>query len=440
VILFIVISLIAAHEARSWITGPVVIAVMLGGALLTAAFGWPLLRLPNVIMTPWRGRWAVGVRHGVRNLTRPGFRPLAAVIAIAAAAQLMATMSTYRTSLSADLQGGQSKRPGTFCIDVAGDEVDSFRQWAEKEFHVTPSVSPIILGRLRAINGNELNKKESATRDGERRQFMRSREQRLSWRQTLSPDEEIIAGTFMTNNPDRVEASLEQRFADNIGAKLDDVISLDIQGVSILATVTSIRRVRWANLQPNFFILLSPHVLSDAPGNWVASIPVLPPADQQRLIGAMAVKFPGVTAFDVAEIGGKLHEMLERISLAVNFLGWFCLAAGILVLIGIGIGTARARRGDAALLAVLGAGPPVLLSSITTEFACLAGIAGFCGIGFGIIHAYVVLQMMLGLTIVVPWQDLLLLFAVIVSVGVAAGLYACRQVFTVRPLVVLRDE
>ena len=438
--LLVVIAIIAAYEARSWITGPAVIGVLVGGALLTAVFGWPLLRLPNMLMAPWRGRWAVGLRHGVRNLTRPGFRPLAAVIAIAAAAQLMATMATYRTSLSLDLQGGQSQRPGTFCIDIAADEVEQFREWAKNEFHVEASLSPIVLGRLRAINGKESSKKDSATREGDARRFMRGREQRLSWRTNLGPDEEIVAGVYMKDDPERIEASLEQRFAGNIGAKLGDLLSLDVQGVPILAKVTSIRRVRWANLQPNFFILLSPHVLNEAPGNWVASIPVLAPVDQQRLIGVMAVQFPGVTAFDVAEIGGKLHEMLDRISLAVNFLGWFCLAAGILVLIGIGIGTARARRSDAALLAVLGAKPVVLFSSITAEFACLAGIAGLCGMAFGVVHAYVVLQMILGLQITVPWNELLVLVLVIILVGIAAGLLACRQVFSVRPLIVLRDE
>ncbi len=440
VCLLIVIVIIAAYEARSWITGPVVIGVLVGGAFLTTIIGWPLLRLPNMLMAPWRGKWAVGLRHGVRNLTRPGFRPLAAVIAIAAAAQLMATMATYRTSLSLDLQGGQSQRPGTFCIDISADEVEQFREWTKKEFHVEASLSPIVLGRLRAINGKETSKKDSATREGDTRRFMRGREQRLSWRTHLGPDEEIVAGAYMKDDLAQIEASLEQRFAGNIGAKLGDLLSLDVQGVPILAKVTSIRRVRWANLQPNFFILLSPHVLSDAPGNWVASIPVLTPTDQQRLIGVMAVQFPGVTAFDVAEIGGKLHDMLDRISLAVNFLGWFCLAAGILVLIGIGIGTARARRSDAALLAVLGAKPLVLFSSITAEFACLAGIAGLCGMAFGVVHAYVVLLMILGLQITVPWNELFALVLVIVLVGIAAGLFACRQVFSVRPLIVLRDE
>jgi putative ABC transport system permease protein len=439
-LLLAVIVMIAAYEAHSWITGPLVIMVLVGGAVLTAAIGWILLRVPNLLMASWRGRWSVGLRHGVRNLTRPGFRPLAAVIAIAAATQLMATMATYRTSLTQDLQGGHSQRPGTFCIDIAADEAETFRLWVQQEFHAEASLSPIVLGRLRAINGKESPSNQSRTREGERARVMSGREQRLSWRTSLGPDEEIVAGQFMREDSERIEASLEQRFAADIGAQVGDLLSLDVQGVPILATVTSIRRVRWANLRPNFFMLLSPSVLREAPGNWVASIPVLAPAEQQRFTGALSVKFPTVTAFDVAEIGGKLQLMLERLSLAVNFLGWFCLAAGILVLIGIGIGTARARRSDAALLAVLGARPRVLFSSISAEFACLAGIAGICGVILGVAHAYIVLSWMLNLPITVPWVELMILALAIIVSGIVSGLFACRQVFMVRPLIVLRDE
>ncbi len=431
---------VAAMEARSWRTGPAVVGLLVLGALITTGIGWPLLYLPALLINYWRGRSAVGIRHGLRNMTRPGFRPLAAIIAIAAAAQLMATMATYRVSLTDDLSGGTAKRPGTFCIDIQSDQIDEFRDWCNQQFHVTPSTSHMVMARLRAINGKTPNQQTGDTREGERQRFMRGREQRLSWRTTLGQDEIIMAGKFMEENGELVEASLEQRFANNIGAELGDTLTFDIQGVELEAKVTSIRSVKWANMRPNFFILLSPHALRDAPGNWVAAIPALPEAQQKQVIGELAQRFPSVTAFDVAEIGGKLHEMITRISQAVTFLGWFCLAAGIVVLIGIGIGTARARRGDAALLSVVGAGPGVLFSSITAEFATLAGLAAIIGTLLGIGHAYLVLKLLLDLQLTIPWTELTLLIVTITSIGVMAGLFACRHVFTVRPLVVLRDE
>jgi putative ABC transport system permease protein len=431
---------VAAYETRSWRIGPVVIGLLVLGAIGTAIIGWPLLRLPSLILNFWHGRWSVGIRHGLRNLTRPGFRPLSAIVAIAAAMMLMAAMAVYRVSLSDELTGGNAQRPGTFCIDVQDDQVDDFRAWVTTTYAVEPSLSQMVLGRLRTINGVPPKSSRTDTRENERRTFMRGREQRLSWRKELGADETIIAGEFMDNDSTRVEASLEQRFAGSIGAKMGDVLAFDIQGVTLEATVTSIRSVQWANMRPNFFILLSPHALRDAPGSWVASIPALPPAQQRQVIGTMAQRFPSIMAFDVAEISSKLHEMLQRISLAVTFLGWFCLGAGILVLIGIGIGTARARRSDAALLSVLGGQPVVLFSSIAAEFASLALIAGVIGTAFGSLFAYTMLRIFIELPVIIPWPDLALLLATTVAVGVLAGLFACRHVFTVRPLVVLRDE
>jgi putative ABC transport system permease protein len=437
------VMVLAAVEARSWRTGPAVVAALMVGGLVTAAMGWILLRLPGMATRGLRGRW-FGLRHGLRNLTRPGFRPLAAVVAIAAAAQLLAAMATYRASVSADLAAGAgNNRPGWFCIDLQSDQVQEFTTFVREKYGVEVDTSPMVRARLRTINGSEPEMAEGrsrATREAERGQFMRGREQRLSWRDQLGPDETIVAGHWMGDDPMLIEASLEQRFAKDIGARLGDVLSFDIQGVPLQATVTSIRAVRWANLRPNFFILLSPHALGDAPQSWVAAIPRITDARAAGLVGALTIRFPNLTVFDVGEIGERLGTVVEHIGLTVRLLGYFCLAAGMLVLVGIGIGTAWARRSDAALLAVLGGTRRTLALSIIGEFAALGLIAGGCGLLLGLLHARVVLATMFELQLVVPWMELGLLLGAIVTVGMAAGLIACRQVFTLRPLAVLREE
>ena len=135
-----------------------------------------------------------------------------------------------------------------------------------------------------------------------------------------------------------------------------------------------------------------------------------------------------------------LTVVVENISMAVRFLGWFCLAAGLLVLAGIGLSTARARRADAALLGVLGGTRRTLLASLLAEFGCLGLVAGVIGLGLGVLQAQLLLVFLLDLRLLVPWSELALVLAGIVAVGALAGLAACRQVFTLRPLAVLREE
>lgn len=441
ILLVAVVLMVAAHEARSWRTGPLIVMSLMAGGTLTALICWPALYLPRLIACRLFARRAFGLRHGLGNLIRPGFRPLAAVVAIAMAAQLLSAMATYRASLTADIaHGGDGQRPGWFCLGLESDQVSDFAAVVREQCGVEPLLSPMVVARLKSINGTEPAQVGGGTREAERERFMRGREQRLSWRAELGPDETIVAGDWMPADGERVEASLEKRFAGNIGAQLGDVLTLDVQGVPIQATVTSIRVVRWLNLRPNFFILVSPHALKEAPQSWIAAVPKPDDGRGSGLVAALATKFPNVTAFDIGDIGSKLGVVVERISLAVRFLGWFCLGAGILVLIGIGIGTGRQRRGDAALVAVLGGTRRTIFASITAEFATLGAIAAFCGIACGLLQAHVAFGLVLELEVVEPWAELLGIFGGIVVIGALSGLAACRSVFTCHPLAVLREE
>lgn len=433
--------LLAVIEAHSYVSGSIMIVALVFGAGITAGLGWLALRVPVRLVRGLSGRLGVGLRHGLGNLTRPGFRPLAAVVAIAAAAQLLGTMATYHASLGQELDPARREDlPGHFVIDVQADQVAAFSAWTLLGYGVEPQLSPMVRGRLRSVNGTSSKTGSGTTREAEGRQFMRSREQNLSWRDKLGADETIIAGKWMSDDPQRVEASLERRFAADIGAKLGDRVVFDVQGVDVEATVTSLRAVRWAGMKPNFFVLLSPHALRDAPQVWVAAVPRLPVAHRARFAADLTAGFPGVTVFDVGEAGERLSMVVENISMAVRFLGWFCLVAGLLVLAGIGLSTARARRADAALLNVLGGTRGTLFASLCAEFGCLGLVAGVVGLGLGVFQAWIMLVLLLDLRLLVPWSEMALLLVGIVVIGALAGLAACRQVFHLRPLVVLREE
>ncbi len=440
-LLLAAVMTVAAHETHSWRMGPSIVGILVVSGLFIALMGWLVLKIPLQLARLTLGSRAFAVRHGLANLTRPGFRPLAAVVAIALAAQLLGTMASYRASLSAELSNGSNdQRPGWFILGLEADQVSDFTSMVRTTSGVEPLLSPMVMARLKGINGNKTKTENGDTPDAERERFMRGREQRLSWRTSLGPDETIVSGTWMSADTTLIEASLEQRFASTIGAHLGDTLTLDIQGVPLQAKVTSLRSVRWANLRPNFFILLSPHALKGAPQSWIAAVPRMTDGRATTFVTTLATTYPNVTSFDIGELGEKLFVVIERIDLAVRFLGWFCLGAGILVLIGIGIGTGRQRRGDAALLAVLGGTRRTVAISICAEFATLGAIAGMGGLALGIVYSRLVLTTMLDLRLVVPWTEFGMTFAAIIAISVLSGLAACRSVFTQHPLTILREE
>ncbi len=430
---------IAALEARSWVLGPMFVGILAVGSAINAGLGalslWSIARLKPRL-------FGFGIRHGLANLGRPGFRPVAALVALAAAAQLLATMTAHRASLDRELDlTGRSSLPGFFAVDVQDDQVDDFRALLAKEFKLSDvALSPVVRARLTAINGATPSGGDDATREAERNRFMRRREQNLSWRN--APDElaeHISAGRWMSSDGKRVECSLEQRFAKNIGAKLGDTLAFDVQGVPVDAVVTSLRTVRWASLRPNFFVLLSPHALIGAPTMWIAAIPQVQPDDRARLPGVLAAHFPNVTAFDIADTGARVTAVIDRVVLAVRGVAALALVAGLAVLIGVALSTARARRTDASLIAVLGGGRRTLLASLTAEFAVLGLVAAALGSGQGVLHAWAVAAWF-ELRLTVPLGELALLAGGIALAATIAGVLACRQAITAPPLAVLRDE
>ena len=85
------------------------------------------------------------------------------------------------------------------------------------------------MARIRAVNEQAVDPDSYGEgRDAERRQWALSREQRLSWREELGPDEEIIAGTWMSADSEN-EVSISDNFAESAGLEMGDRILIDIQ-------------------------------------------------------------------------------------------------------------------------------------------------------------------------------------------------------------------
>ena len=442
---------VAALETRSWVLGPMVVAGLVVGALVTSLVGGLVLRL-LARFTGFHGRAGFALRHGFANLARPGFRPGSALVAISLAALLFGVLAVHQYSLQRELDPSRAALPSLFAIDVQDDQRDDLLKLVADAGGDRGGVvlAPIIHGRYRgrtgeaagAVPGGDPAKPATrpSTREGERERFFRDREQNISWREQLGPDETIVAGRWIDDAATEVEASLEQGWAKRLGLHLGDRIHFDVQGVQIDATITSLRKVRWMGLHPNFFILLSPHALRDAPATWVASLPPMDAATRMQVQRLISERVPNVTAFDVASAGAQINAVIARVVLAVRAIGLFCLGAGLAVVVGIALSSARGRRADAALLKVLGAGNGVIALSIFAEFAAIGAVACVLGLGESLGLAQMLLAGPLDLPLAVPWVPMVGLGVGVTALCAVVGVVACRPVFTQKPLAVLREE
>ncbi len=426
---------LAGIEARSFAVGGLLIAALIAGALATAVIGSLALRA----LVRLRPR-SFALRHGLANLVRPGFRPLAALVTISLACLLFSSLAIYQESLGQEIaEAAGGGLPSLFAIDIQGDQHEEFKAFVESEPGLGQvSMSPQVMARYRGRSRGGVRAEAAGAGASDSERWARDREQRLSYREQPSADDRLLKGRWIDDRAGTVEASLEWHYAERLGAALGDVLDFDVQGVPVSATVTSLRAVRWASLRPNFFILLSPHALRDAPQTWVASLPALDAGARSRIQASLAARFPGVSTFDVSEAAARFAELVGRIGAAVRFIGAFTLVAGLAVLAGVAVSSARERRADAALLKVLGAGWRTLALSLFCEFAALGALSGVLGAGQAVPLAWA-LTSRFDLPLSVPFPALALLIAVVALASAAAGLLACRQVFSARPLAVLRE-
>ncbi|HEX6904943.1 MAG TPA: FtsX-like permease family protein [Thermoanaerobaculia bacterium] len=417
-----------------------------GVAAVTAALAgaaWLVSRLagrvPREISPAWARVW---LRHGLSALARPGAAAGGAIVALGLGVLVVLAMSLVERRLAAQLAADfPTDAPSAFLIDIQPE------QWPGVERVLTRSGAekiqsvPVVMARLAAIDGvtsEELVRRARGSgREGGRRWAL-TREQRLTYMRHLPEDNEIIAGALWSD-PEAAEVSVEQEFADDMGLKLGSLLRFNIQGVPVDVKVTSIRTVDWGTFGINFFLVVEPGVLENAPQQRLATAR-LPRGVEQRTQDLLAAEYPNVTLLRLREILEKILKVLGRISLGIRFLGGFTVVAGIAILAG-AISAGSARRGrEVALLKTLGMTRRGVAAAFAVEYALIGLVAGLIGTVGGAVLAYGVVTR--GFEI--PWSfeplALAVALAAAVALAVVAGLAASLRALERRPIEVLRAE
>lgn len=151
-------------------------------------------------------------------------------------------------------------------------------------------------------------------------------------------------------------------------------MTYDVAGELVTARVSSFRQVQWDTFRPNFFLVFSPGVLDDKAGTFITSLHV--PEERKRVLLEFMRAFPEVTAIDVDAILAQVRGVMDKASLAVQYVFGFTLLAGITVLLAAIQATRDERRYESAMLRTLGARRRVVLQGVAAEFTTLGLLAG----------------------------------------------------------------
>ncbi|MES3006965.1 MAG: FtsX-like permease family protein [Pseudomonadota bacterium] len=274
--------------------------------------------------------------------------------------------------------------------------------------------------------------------DGERQGGPRRVSNRqVTWTNELPKDNQVVEGEWWTENPQPGFVSMEQDYAEGLGAALGDLVEFDVgQGRLIEARVQSLRTVRWDNMQPNFFVIFSPGTLNGLGGTYLST--ALVAQEDKALINGLLALFPTIVVIEIDALIEQIQTIIAQVTSAIELIAFLVLACGALVMLACVTATLDERFRENAILRTLGAGRKLILSSLFIEFATIGLVAGVIAtVGAEASLYYLqtrVFQQEFGLHYWVWLAGPVLGMLVIAVLGVVAT----RKVVNTSPLTVLR--
>ncbi|MHC4922570.1 MAG: ABC transporter permease, partial [Planctomycetota bacterium] len=420
------LKLAAAFTGALFVTG--------GVLALGAKFAmWATAHLPRRGLGPY-------LAHGLAAMGRPAAGTTGAIVALGLGVLTVMGMYLVETRLDRGLRNAvPPDAPSAFMVDIQPDQWEGVRELLQDEGAIGVQSVPVVMARLGEIDGESVvERAKSAKARGEkgRSRWVLTREQRLTWSAELPKDNVIVEGELWSD-PDRAEVSIEKEFAEDLGVGVGSTIVVDVQGVPVELLVSSIRTVEWQTFGINFFLVVEPGVLDDAPQFRIAVARLEEGADQKAQ-DRLAAAFPNVTLFQVRPIVDRVAGLLRRIAAAVRLLGAFTIVAGIVILAGAVSATTLRRSREAALLKTLGITRVGVARLLAAEYGACGLVAGLLG-GLGALAlSWGFLEKVAELPADLPVLGLPLA-AVLTAVGTALfGVLASGRALAVRPMEALR--
>jgi len=408
-----------------WVSFGFVLA--LGGFALVSALGFSAAARGGARV---RGGW----RYGFQALRRRLGSHVVQATALGLGLMALLVLTLVRADLLAAWRDTvPDDAPNRFVINLQPDQREDFLAYFTQAGLPMPDVSPMIRGRLVAINGKRVSLDQF---EPGRPRRLAEREFNLSYGTRLPEGNAIAEGRWhgQTAIP---EFSVESGVAKTLGVTVGDAVTFNIAGQEVTAPVTSARDLRWDSMQVNFFFIASPGVLNDYPASLITSFH-LPEAQRDFGLG-LTRAFPNISLIDVGAVMGQVEQMIDRLITVVQLVFGFAVAAGVVVLLAALQSTQDERAREFAIMRALGARPRQLRETLAVEFALMGLIAGgLAGVGAslaGWLLAVKVFDMSY-----MPALSPVLIGAAIGSVGVVlAGWAGARRLMRQAPLALLRD-
>jgi len=335
-------------------------ALLAGVAALAgvlALLGWgTLLLLRRLVVRRLALRLAIN-----RLLRQPGMT-LSQLAAFSLSFMLLALLLVMRGDL---LDRWQQQlppdSPNYFLLNITQDQVPQVRAFLASHQVKPETFYPVARARLTDLNGKEADPKlDNAL----------NRELNLTWTGERPDHNPLTAGSWP---PQPGEVSMEAELAGRLGVKLGDTLTFTGDTQTFSAKITSLRKVDWESLRPNFFFIFPPGALDAQPQTWLTSFRL---NNDPALLAQLNRAFPTLSLLDIGSIMRQIGLVLTQVSQALEIMVVLVTFCGVLLLLAqIQVGMHQ-RRQELVVCRTLGASKRLLRGTLWCEFALLGVVSG----------------------------------------------------------------
>lgn len=436
--------LLSIWQSQSYKIGSGFVAGILALIVIFYLFNFGLMKLLDRTSSSFS--WLV--QYGIKGLTRRAAATSLVFITMSLSTLVLSLLPHIKASILHEIRPDeQSQIPNLFLFDIQPEQVEGLQTLSKQLTGKELIFSPLVRSRILKINDQNYERlvqdEGFQTREAEAEARFRNRGINLTYRSYLQPSEKTVEGkfegVFKESSNQLPGLSVEAKYAERMGFKLNDVVTFDVQGLEVKAVVSSLRQVRWTSFQPNFFILFPTGVLEQAPQVFLTSVSQITPAISQEFQKAVTSQFKNVSLINVTQTVQNSLKYIDQMSIGLQLMAWLAVAVGLFVFIILLNTQIKERLSEMNLMQILGCQLYQIEKAMFFQFFILISLAVSFGVLFGLAAAAILVHSVFDLTIVYDYQYMVFLAAGLVPLAIVVIYWGLRPLKQLNPMDLIRQ-
>lgn len=383
------------------------------------------------------------LRQSLANLYRPNNQTVSLIATIGLGTAMISTLYFLQNQLLQEAKfADKEDQPNMLMFDIQTAQLEEVKNTIKSQDLPIMQEVAIVTMQLDEINGIDKKENEALSDEKNYSRWLYNREFRVTYRDTLINSESISAGELVPVGArgDSIFVSLEKGFGEGNGLKIGDEIVFNVQGRPIKTYVGSLREVKFNQVSTNFLVLFPAGVLEQAPKFHVLITKTKNDRQAADVQVQIVREFPNISIINLGTIVETLEEILGKISFVIQFMAFFSIATGILVLISSLIISKYQRMRESILLRTLGASSAIVTRINTLEYFFLGSLASLSGIILSFLATWLLSEFVFNIQFRGAWLEALSLYLAITFMTIVLGWLNGRKIINQPPMEILRGS